>query len=161
MWNDLSCFLLINGLILIEFNSISDGYPLKMKLSFSGEAQKHQGANGGTFILQEDKINNKVYWIHQSGYRAIWWDNNFNKWKVGAIKYLGSEFAGIKGPSNNDIPPNQITNGWKYTTGNQQWPDTNDVLFEDCTFKQGKFLHFLCKNLFHREQTKFKQMFHF
>ena len=110
-----------------------------MKLSFSGEAQKHQGANGGTFILQEDKINNKVYWIHQSGYRAIWWDNNFNKWKVGAFEYLGSEFAGIKGPSNNDSPPNQITNGWKYH--NNGWLDTNGVHFEDWTFKQGKFLH--------------------
>ena len=127
-----------------------------MKLFIGGEAKTLQGGRGGTYFLQEDKINNKVYWIHQSGYRAIWWDNNFNKWKVGAIKYLGSEFAGIKGPSNNDSPPNQITNGWKFA--NNGFHDTNGVHFEDWTFKQGKFLHLLCKNSFHKVNAESKQI---
>ena len=111
-----------------------------MKLSFSGEADKHQGADGGTYLLQEDKINNKLYWIHQSGYTAIWWDNNFNEWTVGEFEDLGSSRGGIKGPSNNDSPPNQITNGWQYWD-RTNWLDTNDVHFEDWTFKQGKFLY--------------------
>ena len=126
--------------ILIGFNLISDGYPLKMQLSISGEVQKHQSTKGGTYFLQENKTNGKPFWIHQSGGKAIWSDNNFNKWKVGAFEYFGSEFAGIKGPSNNDSPPNQITNGWRYH--NRGWHDT-DVHFEDWTFKQGKFLHSL------------------
>ena len=111
-----------------------------MKLSISGEVQKHQGDRGGTYFLQEDMTNNKPFWIHQSGGKAIWWDKDVDKWNVGNFEDLGSEFAGIKGPSNNDSPPNQITNGWRYH--NRGWHDT-DVHFEDWTFKQGKFLHSL------------------
>ena len=112
-----------------------------MKLSISGEAQKHQGAKGGTYFLQEDTRNNKPYWIHQSGGMAIWWDNDFDTWKVGNFESLGSSTAGIKGPPNNDSPPNQITNGWQYAT--DKWTDTNGIHFEDWTFKQGKFFHML------------------
>ena len=132
-------------------NSISDGYPLKMKLSISGEAQKHQGVLGGTYFLQEDTRNNKSFWIHKSGGKAIWWSTT-DKWLIGTFEDLGSLTAGIKGPSNNDSPPNQITNGWRYS--NSGWHDTNDVHFEDWTFKQGKFLHLLCKNSFHRVHAK-------
>ena len=146
MWNDLSCFLLINGLILIEFNSISDGYPLKMKLSISGEAQKHQGGYGATYFLQEDTRNNKPFWVHQSGYRAIWWREDCQCWNVGHYSKLGENSGGIKGPSNNDSPPNQITNGWQYAISGTNWLDTNGVHFEDWTFKQGKNHHLLCKN---------------
>ena len=116
-----------------------------MKLSISGEAQKHQGAWGGTYFLQEDKTNDKPFWIHQSGGKAIWWGDWKYKWKVDNFEDLGSSAAGISGPSNNDSPPNQITNGWRYYDGTN-WLDTNDVHFEDWTFKQGKFLHFLSKN---------------
>ena len=127
-----------------------------MKLSISGEPQKHQGARGGTYFLQEDKTNGKPYWVHQSGGKAIWWDNDFNNWKVGNFEHLGSSTAGIKGPSNNDSPPNQITsNGWQYA--NNGWHDTNGVHFEDWTFKQGNFLHSLCKNFLHAE---FKPLSH-
>ena len=119
-----------------------------MKLSISGEVQKHQGDRGGTYFLQQDMTNNKPFWIHQSGSKAIWWDKDVDKWNVGAFEYLGSEFAGIKGPSNNDSPPNQITNGWQYAPQdpNVPWTDTNDVHFEDWTFKQGNCLHSHCKN---------------
>ena len=132
-----------------------------MKLSFSGEAQKHQGIRGGTYFLQEDKTNNKPYWIHKSDGKAIWWDKEVDKWNVGDFENLGSAFAGIKGPSNNDSPPNQITNGWKYTTVDKQWLDTNGVHFEDWTFKLGKLLHLLCKNSSQSVHTESKQMSHF
>ena len=118
---------------------MSDGYPLKMKISLSGEAQI-QGDQGGTYFLQEDKTNNRCYWIHQSGGKAIWWDNN-GFWVVGDFEDLGSSRAGIRGQSNNDSPPNQITNVWRYS--NNGWHDTYDVHFEDWTFKQGKFLQLL------------------
>ena len=117
-----------------------------MKLSISGEAQKHQGAIGGAYFLQENKTNNKCYWIHQSGGLAIWWNPN-DYWMVGNFEDLGKDMGGIKGPSNSDNPPNQITNGWQHVNGTN-WLDTNGVLFEDWTFKQGKFLHLLCENLF-------------
>ena len=126
-----------------------------MKLSFSGEADKHQGADGGTYLLQKDKINNKLYWIHLSGYTAIWWDNNFNEWTVGEFEDLGSSRGGISGPSNNDSPPNQITNGWKFA--NNGFHDTNGVHSGDLTFKQGKFLHSLCKIFL---QAESKEMSH-
>ena len=118
-----------------------------MKLSISGEAQQHQSGKGGTYFLQEDKINHKPFWIHQSGGKAIWWSTT-EQWIVGNFESLGSSRGGIKGPSNNDSPPNQITNGWQYWD-RTNWLDTNDVHFEDWTFKQGKFLHLLCKNSFH------------
>ena len=118
-----------------------------MKLSISGEAQ-YQGERGGTYFLQEDKTNKKPFWIHQSGEKAIWWSTT-EQWMVGNFENLRTSRAGIKGPSNNDSPPNQITNGWRYYNGTN-WLDTNDVHFEDWTFKQGKFLHLLCKNSFHR-----------
>ena len=96
---------------------------------------------GGTYLLQENKTNDKPFWIHQSGGKAIWWDNDNDNWNVGNFEYLGSSKAGIKGPSNNDSPPNQITNGWKFA--NNGFHDTSGVHFEDWTFKQGKFLHFI------------------
>jgi len=116
-------------------NCSLNGYPLKMKLSISGKAQKHQDSRGGTYFLQEDTRNNKPYWIHQSGGMAIWRDNDFDNWKVGRFDYLGSSSAGIKGPSNNDSPPNQISNGWQRAKDGY-FHDTNDVHFEDWTFKQ-------------------------
>ena len=123
--------------MLIEFNSISDVYPLKMKLSICGEVQKYQCVHGGTYFLQEDKTNNKPYWIHQSGDIAIWWSTS-EHWIVGGFEDLGSSRGGILGTSNNDSPPNQITNGWQYANiANNEWVDTNDVHFEDWTFKQG------------------------
>ena len=112
-----------------------------MKLSIRGEAQKPQGATGGTYFLQEDTRNDKPYWVHQSGGMAIWWysSNGFDSWRVGKFEWLGSSTAGILGPSNNDSPPNEISNGWQYYSGTN-WHDTNDVHFEDITIKQGKFL---------------------
>ena len=117
-----------------------------MKLSISGEAQ-YQGERGGTYFLQEDKTNKKPFWIHQSGEKAIWWSTT-EQWIVGSFGNLGSSKAGIIGTSNNGGPPNQITNGWQYAKDGSLH-DTNDVHFEDWTFKQGKFLHLLCKNSFH------------
>ena len=120
-----------------------------MKLFTSLEAQKGHRAMGGTYILQEDMTNNKPYWIHQSGEKAIWWDDKVTHpcWKAGNFKDLGSSKGSIFGPSNNDSAPNQITNGWQYTA-KDGFHDTNDVRFEDWTFKQGRFLQLLCKNLF-------------
>ena len=134
-----------------------------MKLSISGEAQK---SFGGTYLLRGFSkfvkggilVNNKHFWIHQSGGKAIWWNPN-DCWMAGDFEYLGSSKGGIKGPSNNDSLPNQITNGWKYFHNNG-WHDTNYVHFEDLTFKQGNFFHLLCKNSFQRVHAKFKQMFH-
>jgi len=111
-------------------------YPLKMKLSISGKAQKHQGGYGATYFLQEDTRNNKPFWVHQSGYRAIWWREDCQCWNVGHYSKLGENSGGIKGPSNNDSPPNQITNGWQYYDGKNWLNTTNDVHFEDWIFKQ-------------------------
>ena len=66
-----------------------------MKLSISGEAQKHQGDEGGTYFLQEDTRNNKPYWVHQSGGKAIWWNPN-DYWMAGNFKDLGKDFGGIQ-----------------------------------------------------------------
>ena len=122
-----------------------------MKLSISGKAQ-YQGAVGGTYFLQRNMTNNKQYWIHQSGGKAIWWVNDFNLWVVGTFEGLGSSTASIKGPSNNDTPPNQITNGWRYCLGG--WHDTNGVHFEDWTFKQGKFLFICFERTYFTEQMQ-------
>ena len=127
-----------------------------MKLSISGEVQRIQGSRGGTYFLKEDKTNNKHFWIHQSGGMAIWWDNDYDNWKVGTFEGLGSSLAGIIGPSNYDGSPNQISNGWSYSTdpdADDPWADAkiNEILFEDWTFIQGKFLHSLCKIFMHAE----------
>ena len=105
-----------------------------MKLSLSGEAQENQGGKGGTYFLQEDKTNNKPFWIHQSGYRAIWWNDY---WMVGNFEDLGKDLGSIKYPSNNESPPNQVTNGWQFYDGTN-WLETNGVHFEDWTFKPSK-----------------------
>ena len=128
-----------------------------MKLFISGEVQKHQDEKGGTYFLQEDKTNNKPIWIHQRGGKAIWWDNTSPPyWIVGSFENLGSSIGGIIGPSNNDSSPNQISNGWSYSTdpdADDPWADAkiNEILFEDWTFIQGKFLHSLCKIFMHAE----------
>jgi len=116
-------------------NCSPNGYPTKMKLSISGEAQKYQASFGGTYFLQENKTNNEPYLIHQSGQYAIWWINGINFWAVGNFLDLGSTRAAIIGPFNNDSPPNQITNGWKYAKSGSL-RNTNGVHFEDWTFKQ-------------------------
>ena len=113
-----------------------------MKLSISGEAHNHHGSKGGTYFLQEDMINDKPYWIHQSGGKAVWWNSN-DYWMVGKFENLGKDFGNIIGPSKNDSPPNQITNGWQYyydgtNDDETNWHDTNGVHFEDWTFKPSK-----------------------
>ena len=108
-----------------------DGMPLMMKLSISGKVQKHQGSYGGTYFLQEDKTNDRYYWIHQSGEKAIWWDTSSKPycWIIGKFEDLGNYMfgiAGIRGPLTYDSPPNQITNGWMYFV-NTYWQSTNRV----------------------------------
>ena len=148
MWFRIEIILYFPLSVLIGFNLISDGYPLKMKFSISGEAQEHQAGFGGTYFLQEDKTNNKPFWVHQSGDSAIWWSPN-DYWNIGKFSDLGKKPTAIYGPSNNDSPPYQITNGWWYWNGDE-WLDTNDIQFDVITFKQGKLLDLLCKNSFHR-----------
>ena len=107
-----------------------------MKLTLSEET-KYQNSVAGTYFLQEYMTNNKQIWIHQSGAKAIWWDKDFNNWIIGNFENLGKNVGCIISPSNNESPPNQVTNGWQFYDGTN-WLETNGVHFEDWTFKPSK-----------------------
>ena len=114
-----------------------------MKLSISGEAHNHHGSKGGTYFLQEDMINDKPYWVHQSGGKAIWWNIKYDMWMIGNFEDLNKNLGSIKSPPNNARPPNQITNDWRYWNGTNWLNITNGVNFEDWTFKPSKVLNML------------------
>ena len=59
----------------------------------SGDPLNYQFGLVGNYILQDDLVNGKNYWIKENGAYGIWYtDRTTNAWMVGSIGNLGNFF---------------------------------------------------------------------
>ena len=59
----------------------------------SGDPLNYQFGLVGNYILQDDLVNGKHYWIKENGAYGIWYtDRTTNAWMVGSIGNLGTYF---------------------------------------------------------------------
>ena len=64
-------------------------------------------------------MNNKPYWLQESGTDAIWYDKNFQNWKIGHESNLGSgsgaRMLSYRGTGATALP--QEATPWQYLKG--------------------------------------------
>ena len=74
-------------------------------------------------------VNGYPYWLKLDESKAIWFNKVTSSWFFGAKKNLGTNFGAIAGPAGKDAYPNEIKQGWTFTSG---WQDAgpNDVIFK-------------------------------
>ncbi len=56
-------------------------------MSLSGNAHPKQFTKAGKY-KQAGESGGLPYWV--KGHRAIWYDNTFNRWRIGNKEYLGT-----------------------------------------------------------------------
>lgn len=78
------------------------------------------GFYGGIYILKNDLVNGKNYWISKNGRRAVWWldtvwciSSIFEVDTTNDIKQLFNKCQ-IFGPENDDEWPSNIIKDWRY-----------------------------------------------
>ena len=64
-------------------------------------------------MSSDGKINGRYYWISVDGKQAIWYDPNYNNWKIGSKGNLGSSTAGLKSIYATACPSDD-GNKWKF-----------------------------------------------
>ena len=62
-----------------------------IEIQLSGDPLNYQFGLVGNYILQDDLVNGKHYWIKENGAYGIWYtDRTTNAWMVGSIGNLGN-----------------------------------------------------------------------
>lgn len=120
-------------------NSVTSGeFPKRIRLITTGKPLQNQQSLGvgGTYILQDDKHNDKPYYVHRSGQWSISWRKGTKSWNIGGKSAnidAGRDVGYIIGPSNDNNPPHKIKFGWNYWNYSEHgWQDAaeNEVRFE-------------------------------
>ena len=84
----------------------------------------------GVYTLQPELVNGYPTWKQISSKNSIWFNISSGKWIIGYTTYLGSNTAGIIGPSLEDNWPQNLS-GWKYDNGGDYWIDAgSDVVIK-------------------------------
>ena len=81
-----------------------------------------------------DPINGKPTWI--LGSQAIWYDSDYDKWRIGSLDSIGTNTCGITAKDDYEGLDDD-NNVWKYYGGPDigwVWADENDISI-NCTSK--------------------------
>ena len=74
-------------------------------------------------------MNNKPYWLQESGTDAIWYDKNFQNWKIGHESNLGSgsgaRMLSYRGTGATALP--QEATPWQYLKDGN-WTPSSDII---------------------------------
>ena len=55
--------------------------------------------DSGEYIVSDNQINGRKYFVSADGEHAIWYSKDFNSWGIGTIDNLGENRAGISSSS--------------------------------------------------------------
>ena len=105
-----------------------------IKITLSGDANKHKGSKSGIYYMQSGFSNGQRYWISPEG-NAIWY-LTIGIWVIGHSEDLGtttvSLYVPIKDPSK-ECPHDSLESNWKYgTEGNVVVEDVSNSVRIHC-----------------------------
>ena len=103
------------------------------------DAKLVHGHLEGHYTLASTAVNGKHYWIHHQGAYAIWYDKEFNNWKIGHKLDFRTGICGLHS-TNDTTGPEEVTT-WKYWNENDEWKSTSNI------FKSPS-MHLLFQNSF-------------
>ena len=108
-------------------------------ISLKSNAKIAQDGLGGIYH-KSSIVNGKTSWNFTI--KAIWYDQEYNNWKVGPLDYIGTSIGGIVSDFGNGCPFDQPSDEWSYRDGwNGNWTraGTNEIIIQ-CL--EGNFLIF-------------------
>ena len=98
--------------------------PKKLDLILAGKAKEKQSSIAGNYILANGDVNGYPNWLKTDGIHAIWFEKENSIWMVGLKSNLGMDDGEIIGPAGKDSSPNEISQGWSYSIGEDDpWAD--------------------------------------
>ena len=100
-----------------------------LRVTLKNNALESQSSRQGIF-KPSSKVNGRSSWTSESA--AIWYDQKFKKWKIGALDKIGTTTAGIISEEINELASPQNIFSWKYWDGSE-WTfpdDKNDIIVE-------------------------------
>ena len=114
----------------IELNSMNSKYAIDvgglLKIRLGGDAKKVHGNIEGTYTVASYMlVNGKKNWMHLQGSHVIWYDNEFNNWKIGPNENLGTSFCSLKSAEDTSKPEESTT--WLYVNHNSEWLPTSNI----------------------------------
>ena len=107
-------------------NTLNTGAYGKLIVTLHGDAKLAQGRREGHYTLASTTVNGKQTWIHDQGSHAIWYDKEFNHWKIGRKEWLGTSRCCLHS-TNDTIEPKEATT-WKYWNNRRGWIPTSNIL---------------------------------
>lgn len=112
--------------------------PPKIQLILGGNIKDHHSETQGIYLLVEDFINDRYYWIQRDGTNAIWFQRSwYTSWIVGPQAYLGQNYTGITLPNAVSSWPTQIFGGYEFWDGaSWQSSHSNEITIKDCTYEK-------------------------
>ena len=116
--------MLLKNLFIFPIPFILDCQCPTIKLNLSKKAEYADGfihaTIQGTYNLSET-VNGKQSWVSISESTAIWYDQTFKAWHVGALSKIGTSKSFFFTKDRDDDCPQQVPNGmWKYYVGGQE-----------------------------------------
>ena len=113
-----------------ELNSMNAKYTKDigglLKIRLGGDAKKVHGNIEGTYTVASYMlVNGKKNWMHLQGSHVIWYDNEFNNWKIGPNENLGTSFCSLKSAEDTSKPEESTT--WVYVNHDSEWQSTSNI----------------------------------
>ena len=102
-------------------------------MTLKNGALNYWGLLQGLYAVS-DPINGKPTWT--LGSHAIWYDSDYNKWRIGFLDDIGTTTCAITA-IDDYAGLDDNNNEWKYWAGSDNgwiWADANDVVI-NCTSK--------------------------
>ena len=91
------------------------GYCETITITLENNAQAAQGSREGIYH-NSSMVNGKPSWISTS--QAIWYDQDYDNWKVGYLDTIGTSVGGIYSDSANGCPFDMASVEWYYWYNN-------------------------------------------
>jgi hypothetical protein len=80
-------------------------------ITLENNAQAAQGSREGIYH-NSSMVNGKPSWTSTS--QAIWYDQDYDNWKVGSLDDIGTSMVGMKSDSANGCPFDKGSEEWNY-----------------------------------------------
>ena len=101
--------------------------PKQLSVKLEGEVLVKQTDCVGVYNISHNLVNEKSYWVQETGTNALWYDPKYQNWKIGWSSRLGGSTAKLLTQQNTASDPPHIALPWKYMK-NGKWIGTEDIV---------------------------------
>ena len=97
-----------------------------LNVKLDGDAKLAQISKEGYYYLNSVLVNGKENWMQYQGSNAIWYDNHYKTWNIGAKNNLGTSRYSLCS-TNDAIRPEEVTSWIVNLDKNGKWMKTTKV----------------------------------